>query len=199
MEDIACHSPGSARTIFTIGHSTRTLAEFMALLRECRIERLVDVRSVPRSRTNPQFNVDVLPEALAVAGIGYRHLPVLGGLRHRRKSAMPFPNTLWRNASFQNYADYAETDAFRLGLEELKALGRDKCCGIMCAEAVWWRCHRRIIADYLLASGVPVAHIMGRGKVVPAKLTPGIRSLPGGKLIYPGGEGGPVDDSQKGS
>lgn len=154
-EDIARHSPGYARTIFTIGHSTRTLAEFIALLREGRIELLVDVRSVPRSRTNPQFNVDVLPEALAVAGIGYRHLPALGGLRHRSKSAMPFPNTLWRNASFRNYADYAETDAFRLGLEELKALGRDKCCGIMCAEAVWWRCHRRIIADYLLASGVP--------------------------------------------
>ena len=199
MEDIACHSPGSARTIFTIGHSTRTLAEFMALLRECRIERLVDVRSVPRSRTNPQFNVDVLPEALAVAGIGYCHLPALGGLRHRRKSAMPFPNTLWRNASFQNYADYAETDAFSLGLEELKALGRDKCCGIMCAEAVWWRCHRRIIADYLLASGVPVAHIMGRGEGCSCEAHPGIRSLPGGKLIYPGGEGGPVDDSQKGS
>ena len=172
-------------TIFTIGHSTRTLAEFIALLREGRIELLVDVRSVPRSRTNPQFNVDVLPEALAVAGDRLPSSTRAWRPRHRSKSAMPFPNTLWRNASFRNYADYAETDAFRLGLEELKALGRDKCCGIMCAEAVWWRCRRRIIADYLLASGVPVAHIMGRGKVVPAKLTPGIRSLPGGALVYP--------------
>lgn len=199
MKDIACSSLERPRTIFTIGHSTRTLAEFMALLGEVRVNLLVDVRSVPRSRTNPQFNIDVLPEALAAAGIGYRHLPPLGGLRHRPKSAMPSPNTLWRNSSFRNYADYAETDAFRLGLEELKALGRDECCGIMCAEVVWWRCHRRIIADYLLASGVPVAHIMGHGKIVPAKLTPGVRSLTGGKLIYPGGEGGPVDDSQTGS
>ncbi len=91
-----------------------------------------------RPRTNPQFNIDVLPESLAAVGIGYHHLAALGGLRHRRKSAMPSPNTLWRNTSFRNYADYAATDAFRLGLDELRALNRDKCCVIMCAEAVWW-------------------------------------------------------------
>ena len=192
MEDIACHSPEHPRTIFTIGHSTRTLAELVALLRESRIELLVDVRSVPRSRTNPQFNIDVLPEALAAAGIGYRHLPALGGLRNRRKSAMPSPNTLWRNAAFRNYADYAATDEFRVGMEELEALAHDKRCVIMCAEAVWWRCHRRIIADYLLAGGIPVAHIMGHDKIVPAKLTPGVRSRPGGALVYPAAEEGPL-------
>ncbi len=175
-------------TIFTIGHSTRTIAEFVALLRQVAVDLLVDVRSIPRSRTNPQFNADALPEVLVDAGITYRHLPALGGLRHRKEGAMPSPNTLWRVAAFRNYADYAATDAFRRGLDELRALARDNCCAIMCAEAVWWRCHRRIIADYLLAEGVPVAHIMGRNKIDPAKLTPGVRSLPGGTLIYPAAE-----------
>ncbi|MGH6850049.1 MAG: DUF488 family protein [Methylocella sp.] len=171
--------------IFTIGHSTRTIAEFVALLKQAAVDLLADVRSVPRSRTNPQFNADVLPEVLIDAGIAYRHLPALGGRRHGGKGAMPSPNSLWRVAAFRNYADYAATDAFRSGLDELRALARDNCCAIMCAEAVWWRCHRRIIADYLLAEGVPVAHIMGHNKIDPAKLTPGVRSLPGGTLIYP--------------
>jgi uncharacterized protein (DUF488 family) len=175
-------------TIFTIGHSTRTIAEFVALLREVAIDLLIDVRSVPRSRTNPQFNADALPEAVADAGITYRHLPALGGLRHRAKGAMPSLNTLWRVAAFRNYADYAATDAFRVGLDELRALTRDNCCAIMCAEAVWWRCHRRIIADYLLAKGLLVMHIMGHDKIDPATLTPGVQSLPGGTLIYPAAE-----------
>jgi uncharacterized protein (DUF488 family) len=175
-------------TIFTIGHSTRTIAEFVALLRRVAVDLLVDVRSIPRSRTNPQFNADALPEALLDAGIAYRHLAALGGLRHRPKGAMPSPNTLWRVAAFRNYADYAATDAFRTGLDELRALARDNCCAIMCAEAVWWRCHRRIIADYLLAEGAPVAHIMGLNKIDPAKLTTGVRSLPGGMLVYPAAE-----------
>jgi len=175
-------------TIFTIGHSTRTIAEFVALLRQAAVDLLIDVRSVPRSRTNPQFNADALPEALTEAAIAYRHLPALGGLRHPAKGAMPSPNTLWRVAAFRNYADYAATDAFRAGLDELRALARDHCCAIMCAEAVWWRCHRRIIADYLLAAGVPVPHIMGHRKIDPATLTPGAQSLPGGMLIYPAAE-----------
>lgn len=177
--------PQAIRTIFTIGHSTRTIAEFVALLAQVGVDLLVDVRSIPRSRTNPQFNADTLPEALAAAGIGYRHLPVLGGLRHHAKDAMPSPNTFWRVAGFRNYADYAATDAFRKGLEELRALSRDYCCAIMCAEAVWWRCHRRIIADYLLAEGIPVAHIMGLGKIDAAEPTPGVRPGPGGTLVYP--------------
>jgi uncharacterized protein (DUF488 family) len=175
-------------TIFTIGHSTRTIAEFVALLRQVAVDLLVDVRSIPRSRTNPQFHADALAEVLGNAGITYCHLPALGGLRHRSEAAMPSPNTFWRVAAFRNYADYAATDSFRTGLDELRALARDNCCAIMCAEAVWWRCHRRIIADYLLSEGIPVAHIMGPDKIDPAKLTPGVRSLPGGTLIYPAAE-----------
>ena len=188
MEDFTSRSHGCARTIFTIGHSTRTFAELIALLREARIELLVDVRSIPCSRTNPQFNIDVLPEALAEAGVGYLQLPSLGGRRQHRKDAIPSPNTLWRNTSFRNYADYAGTEAFRAGIEQLETLSRDKSCAIMCAEAVWWRCHRRIIADYLLADGIPVVHIMGHDKIAPAKVTPGARALPGGALVYPATE-----------
>jgi uncharacterized protein (DUF488 family) len=172
-------------TIFTIGHSTRPIAEFFALLQQVAVDLLVDVRSIPRSRTNPQFNIDSLPEALATAGISYRHLPTLGGLRHRKKGSAPSLNTFWQVTAFRNYADYAATDAFRTGLNELRALSRDNRCAIMCAEAVWWRCHRRIIADYLLAQGVPVMHIMGYDKIEPAKLTPGAQALPDGTVVYP--------------
>jgi len=175
-------------TIFTIGHSTRPIAEFLALLQQVAVDMIVDVRSIPRSRTNPQFNVDALPDTLADAGMSYRHLPALGGLRHRKKGAAPSPNTFWRVAAFRNYADYAATDAFREGLDELRTLSRDNCCAIMCAEAVWWRCHRRIIADYLLAQDVPVMHIMGSGKVDPAKLTPDAHVLTSGTLVYPAAE-----------
>ena len=172
-------------TIFTIGHSTRPIAEFLALLQQVDVDLLVDVRSIPRSRTNPQFNADALPETLAAAGISYQHLPALGGLRHRAKAATPSLNTFWQVTAFRNYADYAATEAFRAGLNELRTLSRDNCCAIMCAEAVWWRCHRRIIADYLLTQGVPVMHIMGLNKIDPAKLTPGARAQSDGTLLYP--------------
>ena len=175
-------------TIFTIGHSTRPIGEFVALLQQVTVDLLVDVRSIPRSRTNPQFNADALPETLLKVGISYRHLAALGGLRHRKKGTTPSRNTFWQVAAFRNYADYAATDAFRIGLDELCALAHDNCCAIMCAEAVWWRCHRRIITDYLLAQGVPVMHIMGLNKIDLAKLTPGVRSLPDGTLIYPAAE-----------
>jgi uncharacterized protein (DUF488 family) len=171
-------------TIFTIGHSTRPIAEFLVLLQQVAVNLLVDVRSIPRSRTNPQFNADALPETLAAAGISYQHLPALGGLRHGKKGATPSLNTFWQVAAFRSYADYAATEAFRTGLNELRALSRDNCCAIMCAEAVWWRCHRRIIADYLLTQGVPVMHIMGLDKIDPAKLTPGARAQPDGTLLY---------------
>lgn len=176
-------------TVFTVGHSTRTLAEFTALLTQVSVDLLVDVRSFPRSRTNPQFNTDTLPQSLAAAGIGYHLLPALGGRRHRKKGAAPSPNMFWQVAAFRNYADYAMTDVFRAGLEELKALARNHRCAIMCAEAVWWRCHRRIIADYLLAEDFAVEHIMGAGKIDPAKLTPGARALSGGTLVYPAVQG----------
>lgn len=172
-------------TIFTIGHSTRSLAEFVALLREAGIALLVDVRSFPRSRTNPQFNPETLAPALAAAGIGYRHLPALGGRRGRRRDAPPSPNGLWRTAAFRNYADYAMTEPFRAGLAELLTLAREQRTAMMCAEAVWWRCHRRIITDHLLARGIPVAHIMGPGKIDAATQTPGARPQPDGTVLYP--------------
>src|SRR5665213_2531686 len=184
----SARQPPALPTIFTIGHSTRTIAEFVALLRQVAVDLLIDVRSIPGSRTNPQFNADVLPETLAAAGISYQHLPALGGLRHRKKGATPSLNTFWQVAAFRNYADYAATDAFRVGLNELRALARDNCCAIMCAEAVWWRCHRRIIVDYLLAEGFPVAHIMGHDKIDPAKLTPGVQLLSDKTLVYPAAE-----------
>jgi uncharacterized protein (DUF488 family) len=173
-------------TIFTIGHSTRSVAELIELLRHARADLLVDVRSVPRSRTNPQFNADTLPQELAGAGIGYRHIRALGGLRHHPKGAPDSPNTLWRSAAFRNYADYAMTEPFRAGLAELRALAGEHRCAIMCAEAVWWRCHRRLVADYLLAEGIPVGHIMGPGKIEPARTTPGAQSQPDGTIVYAG-------------
>ena len=173
-------------TIWTIGHSTRSSAELIDLLGQIPIELLVDIRSLPRSRTNPQFNADLLPATLAESGIRYRHLAALGGLRRPRKDGAPSPNTLWRNDAFRNYADYAAAcPAFRQGLDELTALARSKRTAIMCAEAVWWRCHRRIVSDYLLASGVAVAHILGPNKIEPASLTPGAHPLPDGAILYP--------------
>jgi uncharacterized protein (DUF488 family) len=175
-------------TIFTVGHSTLTLFGFVALLRQVDVTLLVDVRAIPRSRTTPQFNGDTLPDSLAADGIGYRHLRALGGRRHHRKGAPASRNTHWRVAAFRNYADYAETDEFRAGLDALRALARDDQCAIMCAEAVWWRCHRRIITDYLLAGGTRVEHITGPGRVVPATLTPGARVMADGTLCYPAPE-----------
>ena len=172
--------------IYTIGHSTRTAPELIALLRQAGVDLLVDVRSVPRSRTNPQFNTETLPQPLAEAGIGYRHIRALGGLRHKPKDAPPSPNTLWRSDPFRNYADYAMTEPFRDGLVELRGLANDHVCAIMCAEAVWWRCHRRIVADYLLAEGVDVRHIMAPGKIEPARLTPGALPQPDGTILYAG-------------
>ena len=174
--------------IFTIGHSTRTLAEFVALLRQAEVTLLVDVRSFPRSRTTPQFNGETLPASLSAEGIGYRHLQALGGRRRHRKGAPASLNMYWRVAAFRNYADYAETDEFGTGLEALRALAHEGRCAFMCAEAVWWRCHRRIIADYLVADGMRVEHIMGHDRIVAATLTPGVRVMADGMLRYPAPE-----------
>lgn len=170
--------------IYTIGHSTHPLIEFTEILKSSGIEFLVDVRTIPRSRTNPQFNRDSLPEDLIREKIEYCHIAELGGLRSRQKSLADSPNSYWENKSFRNYADYAMSADFRRGLEELKAIARKKRCAIMCAEAVWWRCHRRIIADYLLAEGYPVFHIMGSAKTEPAKKTTAARALESGVLVY---------------
>jgi uncharacterized protein (DUF488 family) len=157
----------------------------VSLLRQAGVNLLVDVRSVPRSRTNPQFNTEVLPQSLSREGIGYRYIGALGGRRHRPRGAPPSSNTYWQNTSFRAYADYAATAAFRAGLEELCELAKAHTCAIMCAEAVWWRCHRRIIADYLLARGIPVRHILAMNHMDPATLTPAAQPLPGGALAYP--------------
>jgi uncharacterized protein (DUF488 family) len=170
---------------FTIGHSTLGLDAFAALLRGAEIALLADIRTVPRSRTNPQFNIETLPTALAGFQIAYEHMPALGGLRGRSRTIPPAVNGFWENQSFHNFADYAMTDAFRAGLAHLRDRGHERRCAIMCAEAVWWRCHRRIVADYLIASGDSVFHIMGNGRLEPASLTPGAIVRPDGTVAYP--------------
>ena len=172
-------------TFFTIGHSTRTIAEFVDLLQESRVDFVVDVRSMPRSRTNPQFNGDNLPETLAPRQIGYEHIAELGGLRRKARGAEPSPNAYWRVRGFRNYADYALTKPFSIGFARLRELGGQHRCAIMCAEAVWWRCHRRIITDYLISQGERVMHILGAAHVDEASLTPGAEVCHDGRIIYP--------------
>jgi len=171
---------------FTIGHSTRTIEEFTALLRAGGVGTVVDVRAVPRSRTNPQYNEDALPEALAGYRIGHIRIAELGGLRKREREAPPELNGWWENRSFHNYADHALSDEFRRGLDRLVALGRERRVATMCSEAVWWRCHRRIIADWLIARGEEVFHLMGEARVEPATLSPGAR-IEDGRITYPAG------------
>lgn len=169
---------------FTIGHSIRTIAEFVDLLKESGVGTVVDVRTIPRSRTNPQYNRDTLPESLGSFQIGYEHIAELGGLR-ANKGVDPQVNGFWQNKSFHNYADYALGDAFHQGFGRLLELGAERRCAIMCAESVWWRCHRRIIADYLLARGEQVFHILGKGHVDPATMTPDAKAEPDGAVLYP--------------
>jgi uncharacterized protein (DUF488 family) len=171
--------------VYTVGHSTRTIEAFVALLRAGGVETVVDVRSVPRSRTNPQFNPDALAPALAEFQIGHIRIAELGGLRKRSLEVPPETNAFWTNRSFHNYADYALSPDFRAGLAELEALAEERRCAIMCAEAVWWRCHRRIVADYLLADGREVFHLMGDDRVEAAKMTPAAVPAADG-LRYPG-------------
>jgi len=177
--------------VHTIGHSTRTTGELVQLLREGSVDLVADVRRFPRSRTNPQFNAEALDTALQKEGIGYRHLPALGGRRSAAGAKAPSHNTLWREAAFRAYSDYAETDEFRTGFDELLDLAREHKVAIMCAEAVWWRCHRRIVADYLLARGVEVRHILALGKIEPARLTPGAVVEGEGKVAYRDPKEGP--------
>jgi uncharacterized protein (DUF488 family) len=174
-----------ALPFFTIGHSTRSLDEFVVLLRANGVERVVDVRAIPRSRTNPQYNEDSLPRSLAPFGFGYEHIAALGGLRRKTPGTDPQANAYWENESFHNYADYTASEEFRRGFERLREAGALQRCAVMCAEAVWWRCHRRIIADHLLAAGKEVWHIMGPEKVEPAKMTPAARPGPNATLVYP--------------
>lgn len=178
-----------AQPFYTIGHSTRSVEDLVALLRQAQVQLVVDVRTVRRSRTNPQFNSDVLPASLSAVGIDYTHVAALGGLRGPLREIPPPVNGFWTNQSFHNYADYAMTEAFRAGLAKLRKLGHAQRCAVMCAEAVWWRCHRRIIADYLIAAGETVFHILSKARIEPARQTSAARPGPAGTLIYPAGGG----------
>src|SRR5271155_21298 len=170
---------------FTIGHSTRPIEELVSLLAEAEVMLIVDVRTVPRSRFNPQFNRDVLPASLAARGIAYEHLAALGGLRGTQRDAPPETNAFWENASFHNYADYAMGQEFRSGLRTLREFGKTARSCVMCAESLWWRCHRRIIADYLISAGEEVLHVLGQGHTEPARMTPAACVRPDGALTYP--------------
>lgn len=173
------------RPFFTIGHSNRSHEEFAALLAAADIAVVADIRKVPRSRANPQFNKETLPDTLAATDISYEHVAALGGLRGKAQGLSPDVNGFWTNKSFHNYADYALSEQFHGGLEHLLALGRKRRCALMCSEAVWWRCHRRIVADYLIARGETVFHIMGQGRLEPACLTEGAVVRPDETVVYP--------------
>lgn len=172
---------GKPLVVLTIGHSTRPLDEFIGLIRTFRVEEVVDVRSVPRSRHNPQFNMETLPAALHEAGILYAHAADLGGLRHATKES---PNAGWRNASFRGYADYMQTEKFRLAIEALVAYAEDKLVALMCAEALPWRCHRSLIADALTLRGFTVKHIMSATRAQVHELTTWAK-IDGLTITYP--------------
>ncbi len=168
-------------TLFTIGHSTRTLPEFIEILRAYRVAEVVDVRSVPRSRHNPQFNKETLPASLRENGINYVHMPDIGGLRRPSRDSV---NTAWRNKSFRGYADYMQTKEFTEQLLHLMALARENCVAVMCAEALPWRCHRSLIADALVVRNVKVEHIISKDSAIRHELTEWAH-VEGTKITYP--------------
>jgi uncharacterized protein (DUF488 family) len=170
--------------VCTIGHSTRTIPEFVELLRTGSVQLVVDVRTVPKSRTNPQYDADSLPASLREYQIGYQRIAELGGLRGKARDVPSEVNAFWQNQSFHNYADYALSDAFADGLDQLQRQADARPTAIMCSEALWWRCHRRIIADYLLMRGRAVLHLMGKDRVEPARMTQGAKERDG-HLVYP--------------
>lgn len=173
------HWPKGA--IFTLGHSTLPIDRFIGLLRIYGVQRLVDVRTVPRPRHNPQFNDNELARSLVSEHIEYMPMPALGGLRHARKDS---PNTGWRNAGFRGYADYMQTPAFANAVEELIAMGRERCVAVMCAEAVPWRCHRSLVADALNVRGVAAVEILTETNWRMHKMTP-FAQVEGTRITYP--------------
>ncbi|MDD2467070.1 MAG: DUF488 domain-containing protein [Desulfobulbus sp.] len=175
--------------IFTVGHSTRSLEDFVELLRHYGIERLVDVRTIPRSRHNPQFNKDTLGGFLRNRRIAYRHMKELGGLRHSRADS---PNMGWHNASFRGFADYMQTQEFVGAIEKLIELAREKTTSVMCAEAVPWRCHRSLIGDALLVRGIGVSDIFSSKSAKPHTMT-AMAVMDGTQITYPSQEGGNDD------
>jgi uncharacterized protein (DUF488 family) len=186
-------SPKPPLVVWTIGHSTRSLEEFKSLLSAHRIDRLVDVRTVPRSRHNPQFNKSTLPAALRRIGIKYLHLPGLGGLRRARPDSR---NMGWRNTSFRGYADYMQTPEFVDSLELLIELAKKERIAIMCAEAVPWRCHRSLIADALLVRGIQAEEIASRVRTTAHKITP-FAKVRGKKITYPAATAGTNESKKK--
>lgn len=174
--------------VFTVGHSTRPIAELLALLAGNGVRTLVDVRRFPGSRRHPQFSRDALATSLAEAGIRYVHEPDLGGRRAARPDS---PHTAWRVDAFRGYADHMETPEFQAALDRLigRAAAEEAPVAILCAEAVPWRCHRRLISDALVARGIDVLHIMGPGRADPHELDANARVLPGGRLLYAGPAG----------
>jgi uncharacterized protein (DUF488 family) len=174
-----------ANPFFTIGHSVRPLDVFIGLLKDADVRLVADVRAIPRSRTNPQYNGDTLPGSLSEFHIEYEHIAELGGLRGRQPNVPLATNAFWQNESFHNYADYATGKDFQAALKRLRQLGHSECCAIMCAETLWWRCHRRIISDYLMAAGEAVFHILGPDHVAQAFMTPAAKLSADGALTYP--------------
>lgn len=181
----------TALPFFTIGHSDRRIDEFIGLLREQDVRLLVDVRKLPGSRAHPQFDEAALALSLLEAGITYQRLASLGGLRGRSRGIAPEINGYWTNRSFHNYADYALSPEFHDGIEALLGDGDETTTVVMCSEAVWWRCHRRIVADYLIANGRSVIHIMGAGRLEEARLTAGAVIEGDGTIHYPESDGQP--------
>lgn len=170
--------------LYSIGHSNRRIEDFLAVLGDARIECVADVRTFPRSRTNPQFNIEELPEALAEAGMRYEYLPDLGGRRRKSKDIPPDVNAFWRVSSFHNYADHAMSERFQSSLAHLLRVSAGQRCAMMCSEVLWWRCHRRIIADYALGAGRQVLHLFDVGHVEEARLTDGA-VVTDGVVAYP--------------
>jgi len=178
--------------VYTIGHSTRSIDEFIALLTGAGVTRIVDVRAFPMSRRHPQFNKDALSVSLPSAGIDYRHMPALGGRRHAKKGVRS-RNGLWKVEAFRNYADYAETAEFGEAIDALETLARERPTAFMCAEAVWWQCHRRLITDYMLVRGWTVVHLLGPGQQQHGALTPGAVPHADRTIEYPAPQPGLLD------
>jgi uncharacterized protein (DUF488 family) len=167
--------------IWTVGHSTHSFDAFMELLEAHGIMQVADVRTVPRSRRHPHFDVAALAQELPARSVAYAHLPRLGGWRRPGPGSL---NAGWRNPSFRGYADYAMGEQFASGLAELRQLSVERRTAVMCSEALWWRCHRRLIADYLVVDGLTVCHIGSDGNSVVHQLTPFARALPDGHIVY---------------